>query len=162
MIRWVAAGLLLMLYAAPAGLRAGPFVISLEVSDEAKKQTAQLQPAAKANAIVKRPSLKAAAGARFTAKWKVSSGSKELMKDVLVHFYVVRIDKPGQMPPPLEPKSVVIESALTMDFAAKDITSGELQFRPLGAGIYLVRIEAQDPAQPREREYFAAMDLVVK
>ena len=84
------------------------------------------------------------------------------MKDVLVHFYVVRIDKAGQNPPPLEPKDVVIETAQTLDFAADVSTTAEVEFKPDRPGIYLVRVETQNTAEQANHEHYAAMEITVR
>lgn len=103
-----------------------------------------------------------AKGSRVTADWKVTNVGKQPLTDVLVHFYVVRIERPGQAPPPLEPKEVVIESALTMDFPVNGSTSAAVQFLPDKAGTYLVRIESPGTDQTRGQDHFAALDIVVK
>ncbi|HET6251114.1 MAG TPA: hypothetical protein VFE47_25740 [Tepidisphaeraceae bacterium] len=147
----------------PAIARANHFTITLDVSDGTHKQTGKTESEPpKAGEIVVRPVMETKAGAKCTAKFKLTCASKELLKDVLVHFYVVKIGKPGQNPPPLEPKDVVIETAQTMDFAEGTTTSAELEFTPDRAGIYLVRIETQGTAEAKGHEHYAAIDLVVK
>lgn len=139
------------------------FTVSLDVSDGKGKQSAatQIDPP-KDQKIVHRPVIEGAADARFTATWKLTATGAEPLKDVLVHFYVVRIDRPGQASPPLEPKDVVIESALTMDFEPKGSASATVKFQAPQAGTYLVRIETQGGAEKKSHEHFAAIDLVVK
>ena len=85
-----------------------------------------------------------------------------MFKDALIHFYVVKIDKAGQNPPPLEPKVVVIETAQTLDFTADISASAELEFKPDKPGIYLVRVESQNTAEHAAHEHFAAMEIHVK
>jgi hypothetical protein len=152
-----------MLISAPRRGSANTFNITLTVAAGDHKQTASSAvDIAKDHSSPVRPAMQAAPGQRFTARWKVTCIGKEPLKDVLVHFYVVRIDKLGQAPPALEPQEVVIESAQTMDFAAGSTTSAELQFKPDHAGIYLIRVEAQGAADGDGHEDFAALDLVVK
>lgn len=141
---------------------AGDFDLSLQVSDAGHKQsTASAAEKAASSTLVNRPKMEAPANALLTAHWTVKCTSKDPLTDVLVHFYVVRIDKPGQAPPPLEPRSVVIESALTMDFEAGKTSSAELQFRPDGPGIFLVRVETEARVGNADHEDFAALDLIV-
>jgi hypothetical protein len=134
------------------------FKVSLSVAGGEQKQTDASKPENKEKMKAVRPIMQSTDGVRFTASWKVTSVGKEPQKDALVHFYVVRIEKPGQAPPALEPTEVVIETAQTMDFATGSTTSAELQFKPDRAGVYLIRIEAEGSAG----QDFAAIDLVVK
>src|SRR5689334_19354203 len=101
---------------APVQLRADHFEVSLSLTDGQNSQTAktETEPAPKAREMPVRPTMDSAFGTRCTASWKLTCQSKETLKDVLVHFYVVRLDKAGQAPPPLEPKDVVIETAISM------------------------------------------------
>jgi hypothetical protein len=140
--------------------RAGAFSANLDVSDGTRKQSTSSESAAanKSNPAAERPSLTAAAGDRLVIRWSVTRTAHDAAKDVLVHFYLVRIDRPGQAPPPLAPDAVLLESALTMDFDTKAATSAQMTFRPEKPGAYLLRIEAQGSSGPT----YAAMDLVVK
>jgi hypothetical protein len=105
--------------------------------------------------------MNAALGKQCTAKFKVSSNSKDIFKDALVHFYVVRIEKAGQNPPPLEPKEVVIETAQTLDLSPGGSTIGEVEFKPDRAGLYLVRVETQNTAEQAGHEHYAALEITV-
>jgi hypothetical protein len=153
--------LILCLFTYPA--HADNFTVSLEVTDGAAKKTADTETdPPKAGGIVIRPIMEAKAGAQCTAKFKVVCTGNDTLKDVLIHFYVVKTDKAGQAPPALDPKDVVIETAQTMDFSDKTATSAELQFLPEKSGMYLIRVETQSPAEQKGREFYAAMDLAVK
>jgi hypothetical protein len=147
----------------PGLVLANHFTVTLELTDGSNKQTANTETEPpKAREIVVRPVMQSKLGAKCTAKFQLTCNSKETLKDVLVHFYVVKIDKAGQEPPPLEPKDVVIETAQTMDFAEKGTTSAELEFVPDHAGLYLVRVETQGTAEVKGHEHYAAMEIVVK
>jgi hypothetical protein len=149
--------------AIPRRVLGNHFEVTLAVSDARSTQSATTETdPPSAGAIVKRPVMESAFGTRCTASWKVTSENKEMLKDVLVHFYVVRIDKLGQAPPPLEPTQVVLETALSMDFANHTKSSAQLQFQPDRPGIYLIRIETQGTTEAKRHEHYAAMDLVVK
>ncbi|HSU68063.1 MAG TPA: hypothetical protein VLJ39_14395 [Tepidisphaeraceae bacterium] len=141
--------------------RGAGFECSLEASDG--KTTQSAKPGSKDNSPMgKRVVLEASAASAVTVKWKVVRAAKDQAKDVLVHFYVVKLTRAGQAPPPLDPKQVTVESALTMDFPAKETASGSQPFQVDGAGIYLIRIEAgADPDKPG-MEDFAEIELVAK
>lgn len=148
---------------------AEPYAGRLKLSGEnATKEAAIVNEATAAiNAVpfapqTPRPTLASAAGQKLTANFTFLNASKRTFTDVLIHFYVVRIDRPGQAAPPLEPKDVVIESAQTMDFVPGGQTTATLTFTPDRAGVYLVRLET--PAVPDERVavHSASLELVVK
>ena len=166
-MRPILIALLLAGLSQPARVWADAFSMTLEVSCGAARQSATTQsdaprvPGAIQPPLVKRPLLQVAAGEKLTAKWKAANTGPQPAVDVLVHFYVVRIEKPGQAPPPLEPHEVVIETAGTMDLPPAGSTSAELQFLPDRAGAYLVRIEIPVSDQGGQAHY-AAIDLVVK
>lgn len=106
--------------------------------------------------------LDALADGSFIATWKVTRTDAAEVKDVLVHFYVVKLDRAGQAPPALDPAKVTIESALTMDFANGKSSQATQQFRVDGPGVYLVRIEAgTDPDNPGQADY-AEIELSLK
>jgi len=78
----------------------------------------------------------------MTVKWTVTSTAKTgVVKDVLVHFFVVRGEKLGQASVPKLDKDVAAESALTMDFKPKEQGHGRAQLHHrCGTGIYLLRL----------------------
>lgn len=141
---------------------AAGFVAELKVSDGHTTRSAGSGTPRDAGPGAHRPSLDAPADRPFTAEWTVTRTGSAEAKDVLVHFYVVKLDRPGQAPPSLNPEKVAIESALTMDFAKGKSSHAAMQFRVDGPGIYLVRIEAGgDPDKPGQEDY-AELQLTVK
>ena len=158
---WLALGVILFLSTGELARGAG-YELSLETTDGKEKQTASSRPAEAAKPAGKRVMMEARTDAQFTATWKVKRTGRDEAKDVLVHFYVVRIGRPGEAAPPLEPKLVVIESALTMDFSAGAGAGAALKFKVDEPGVYLVRIETRPNADETGHEDFAAMDLVIK
>jgi hypothetical protein len=139
--------------------QAEEFRLSLELSQDSHHQaTTNPVDDHEVKPIVKRPSMTIDAGSRVTAAWKVTYVAKPPINDVLVHFYVVKIARPGQAPPPLAPQAVLLESALTMDFATGASTQAKQEARLRDAGVYLVRLEAQGAGEPG----IAEMELVVK
>jgi len=139
--------------------RADGFSATVEVSAGDQKASAANDAAVrKDKPLSSRPRLQASADGKFTIRWKITRTAAEPVKDALVHFYLVQIERPGQAPPPLEPGIVQLESALTMDFDAKTSASAQMSFRPQKAGVYLVRIEVEGA----NAATFAEMDLVAK
>jgi hypothetical protein len=106
--------------------------------------------------------LMAAADAPVTVRWTLRNLDQATVKDVLVHFFVVKVDKPDQREVPKLDKHVVVESALSMDFRPKDRSEGDLTFTVPQAGCYLIRLELKGAAGKDERQPFAALDLVVR
>jgi hypothetical protein len=105
-------------------------------------------------------------GQTVTVTWTVASTAKkdkETVKDVTIHFFVVKEEKVGQTTVPKLDKDVPVESALTMDFKPKDRNDGELTFTIDTPGAYLLRLESIGAAVGKDgHEHFAALDLVVK
>ncbi len=87
---------------------------------------------------------------------------KATVKDVLVHCFVVKIDKADQQEVPKLTKGVVVESALTMDFKTQDKTEGEISFTPPNPGRYLLRLELKNAGAKDGREPFAALELLIR
>jgi len=140
---------------------AAGFEASLSVSQGNTRQSTKTA-ATTRGALERRVQLAGPPGARFTATWKMTRTAKDQADDVLVHFYVVKLDRPGEAPPPLDPNRVVIESALTMDFPSGEAASANQPFRIDEPGVYLVRIEIAIDTQHAAREDYAEMELVVK
>jgi hypothetical protein len=144
--------------------RADHFSIDLEakagdVSKSAKMDTAALGVKPRARGV-----LEARAGKPITVKWTVASTAKKgEVKDALIHFFVVKEEKAGQVAVPKLDKEVVVENALTMDFKPKDKTEGELTFQIDAPGNYLLRLETKETTSGIDgHEHFAALDVVVK
>jgi len=144
--------------------RADHFTIDLEVKAGGASKTVKADRAALGVKAKEREALTAKAGATMTVKWTVTSTAKTgVVKDVLVHFFVVRQEKLGQASVPKLDKDVAAESALTMDFKPKDKATGELSFTIAAPGIYLLRLETIGAASGADgHEHFAALDLVIK
>jgi hypothetical protein len=143
---------------APAALRADDFSIDLkaQAGKEAKIVEAKF-PAVPKKA--ERQILSVAANTSVTVKWtarKTDQGA--VAKDVLVHFFVVKEDRPDQQEVPKLTKGVIAESALTMDFKSQDKAEGEIAFTIPNAGCYLIRLELKGGGVGG---VFAALDLLV-
>jgi hypothetical protein len=163
MIRIFHFALLLTLMAFSTSARADHFAIELEVkgpiaSHVAKSETAGLGVKPKTRAV-----LEIQAGDQVTIKWTLGNSGKDTSKDVLVHFYAVKISKAGDPPPPKLDKDVLLETALTMDFKPKDKSHGELTLKPEKPGVYLLRLETIGAsAGANDHEHFATLDLVAR
>lgn len=131
------------------------FSLVLNVSDGKTRQSVETERQRPAIAPMRRTIVEGSTGSQFTSDWKVTRAAKDTAADVLVHFYVVRLDKTGEAPPPLDPKRVVVESALTMDFPPGETARASMPFRVDGPGVYLIRIEAGS-------DDFVELEMVVK
>jgi hypothetical protein len=140
--------------------RADQFTIDLVARSAKEPKAGEAVYPAKQSA---RAALMAGADAPVTVKWTVRSAEPtSTVKDVLVHFFVVKLDKPNQQEVPKLTKNVVVESALHMDFRPKDKTGGEITFIVANPGIYLIRVELKGIADKDGREPFAALDLIAR
>lgn len=149
-----------------ASARAGGLAMSLHVSQGKRKaatKTTRVQPSLKKK---RQPRIvfRAEAGKRLKVKWKALNESKtSTHKDVLVHFYVVPEKKAGQPKvPPLGKDDVEHEGAVTLDFKPGDKAEGEFTATIAKAGSYLVRVETIGLSGREGREFYAALDVVLK
>ena len=138
------------------------FTPSLSVSDGKDHRVSAVSTAGLHKPLEKRESMHAAADADFVAEWKMVRSAPNEEKDVLVHFFVVKIDRVGEAPPPLDPGIVLMESALTMDFPAGNKATAKLRFRLNEPGIYLVRVEAGADPRKAVQPDFAELELIAK
>src|SRR5439155_1522421 len=101
----------------------------LKVQADKATKSASAQVAAPGVKPKPRGVLRVRARTPITARWTLTNADpKTTFKDVLVHFFTVKIDNLGQTVVPKLTKGVMAESALTMDFGPKDATKGELTF----------------------------------
>jgi hypothetical protein len=144
--------------------RADHFTIDLEVKGSKAGHTVHAETAGLGIKPKPRAVLEIQAGDKITIKWTLTStASKDTVKDVLVHFYAVKIAKPGDPPPPKLDKDVLLETALTMDFKPKDKTEGELSLQVDKPGVYLLRLETIGAAVGADgHEHFANLDIMAR
>ena len=137
------------------------FDAALELSDGTTTQKSRSNPQS-AGPTAHRVVFDGKVGASFTVSWKIVRTDKTEVKDVLVHFYIVKLERQGESPPALDPKIVVLESAVSMDFPQNKVCSAKQQFKVDEPGVYLLRIEAGgDPDKPAAED-FVEMELVAK
>lgn len=147
----------------PSLARADDFTIDLNTQAGKKTEKAEAKYPAPDMKQTPRAVLLTAVDTPITVKWTVRNGDKAATaKDVLVHFFVVKIDKADQPEVPKLTKNVVVESALTMDFKAKDKSDAEISFTVPNPGRFLLRLELKNAGAKDGREPFAAMELLVK
>jgi hypothetical protein len=164
MPRVLLCGLLLSGLLRPGVAAAHHFTIDLKVQAGKASKTASAETAAPGAKPKPRAVLRVRAKTPITARWTMTNAdAKTTYKDVLVHFFTVKIDKLGQATVPKLVKGVAAESALTMDFKPKDATRGELTFTIDTPGVYLLRLETIGAAVGADgHEHFAALDLLVE
>lgn len=153
--------LLTLVFLCPLPLHANNFTIDLKAQSgkEAKTAEANYPPTGSKPRTI----LSVGADATIKVKWLVRHTELDATaKDVLVHFFVVKIDKPDQQEVPKLTKNVIVESALNMDFRPKDKTEGDLVFTIPHPGVYLLRLELKGAAAGDEPEPVAAIDVMVK
>lgn len=154
--------LLLGLLGPPLG-RADDFAIDLKAQAAKKPEKVEAKYPVPDTKPAPRAVLMIGVNTPITVHWSLRATDKAaLVKDALVHFFVVKIEKPDQQEVPKLTKNVIVESALTMDFKAQDKTEGEITFTVSNPGCYLLRLELKSAANKDGRAPFAALDLLVK
>ncbi len=82
------------------------------------------------------------------------------LESVVVHFFVVRQQKPGQKEIPDLKGDVVMESAFDMDFKPGGKAGQRTTIKIDTPGAYLIRVETRNTQS--DHEHFSAIDLVVE
>lgn len=110
-----------------------------------------------------RPSLTLKAGEAARVSWVAKNlDERAEVKDVLVHFFVVREKQPGQRAVPRLDESVTYEGALTTDLKPQEKADWHFDLTIDTPGSYLVRVETVGMAETHGHDHFAALDLVVE
>ncbi len=140
------------------------FAIDLEVKGPKANRTVHAETLGLGVKPKPRAVLEIQAGDTITIKWTLASTApKETVRDVLVHFYAVKINKAGDLPPPKLEKDVLLETALTMDFKPKDKSEVEHSLLVDKPGTYLLRLETIRAAGGTDdHEHFATLDLIAR
>jgi hypothetical protein len=144
----------------PSPVRADDFAIDLSAQAAKESKAAEAKYPLPDKKAQSRSVLTVAANTPITVKWTARNADKATVKDALVHFFVVKQEKPDQQDVPKLTKNVIVESALTMDFKAQDKTEGEITFTVPNPGCYLLRLEIKGIAV--KDEPFAALDVIVR
>lgn len=160
--RWavLAAALLFLPSAEPCN----QFSISIEVvaPGGGREKTTRTDTYPAAEDPAPRPVLKAGAGRQLTVAWKAENTGDVTFSDVVVHFFVVKEDRPGQPEVPELGKDVLHEGALSMDFMPADQSTGKFTITFDESGSYLVRVETNNLVGSHGHDHFAALDVVVE
>jgi hypothetical protein len=107
-----------------------------------------------------RPVLKAKPGEPIRIQFILTNVyPHKTLENVVVHFFIIRQEKPGQKEIPDLKGDVVLESAFDMDFKPGGKAGQRSTVRIDQPGAYLVRVETRNTQS--DHEHFAAIDLVV-
>lgn len=159
-------GALILTVVVAATARADDFEIAVSLKvGEKKVESKDTQTVALSGRMPKRPVLRAAAGDRLQVKWRATNThSSAALTDVLVHFFVVEEEKPGQekVPPLDADANVRHEGVLSTDFKPGDKASGAFTLKIDKPGAYLVRVETIGTAAVHGHEHYTAIDIVVE
>ena len=108
-----------------------------------------------------RPVAKVKAGEPLALQFVLTNNYPHgVKKDVVVRYYVVREDKPGQKNVPDLKKGTVTEGRFQMDFKPKCRVGARMAFAIQEAGVYLLRVETLNTDS--DHEHFAAIDVQVE
>lgn len=156
-------GLLLMMMVAACGLpaRAEHARITLEIHTAAGEQaTAHVDQTPPESGKNPRPVIHAPAGKPLRIQWILTNVyPNKTLKNVVVHFFIVRQERVGQKEIPALDDHVVIETAFDMDFQPGGKAGGRQTLRIDEPGVYLVRVETRQTQS--DHEHFSAIDLVI-
>lgn len=152
-----------VLLAKAAPIRAEHAKITLDVAGPNDQVTAFVDQTPPPSGKNPRPVLKVKAGDPVRVQCHfVNVYPHKTLTDVVVHFYVARIDAVGQkdLPDLSEPDRLVIETAFDMDFRPGGKAGARTTVKVATPGVYLVRVESRNTQS--DHEHFAAVDLVVE
>ena len=159
----------LCVFLSATSVRADDFVMTVSVNSkpvnskkrEVKTKFTYEKPSGKK--LQKRPVFKAAKGELLNVKWSGKNAvAGDSVKDLLIHFFVVKQKQTGQEKVPKLGNETLHEGALVMDFKPSDSVSGEFTIRIRKAGSYLVRVETIGMADKHGHDHYAALDIVVE
>jgi len=110
-----------------------------------------------------RPVLRAKADDDLRVLWRATNTHRsDAFQDVLVHFFVVKVDKIGQEKVPNVLKDAEHEGALTTDYNPEERSSGQFTVKIRKRGAYLLRVETIGMQAKHGHEHYAAMDLLIE
>jgi hypothetical protein len=108
-----------------------------------------------------RPRVKARVGEALQIRWEMrNTSARTTLKEMVVHFFIVREEKAGQKETPDPRKGAVAENAFATDLAPGATTRGTLKIALDEPGAYLVRVESLYTQQ--DHEHFSAVDVEVE
>lgn len=139
------------------------FYITLKVQSSMGQGEASMDTTPPIGGVNPRPMVKAKVNEDIRVRWNMKSGFPHgTMKNVTVHFFVVKEQDIGQkpVPDPAGPAGVV-DNSFSMDFAPTGAASGMLRFHISEPGNYLVRLQSENTHDEHEHEHFSAIDLQI-
>jgi hypothetical protein len=114
-----------------------------------------------AGGLTPRPLLKVKAGEPLVLQFFFTNTYPHgVRKDVVVHYFVVREQKPRQKELPDLRRGVVTEGKFTLDFKPQGRVGARLAFTVRTPGVYLVRVHSVNTQS--DHEHFSALDLKVE
>lgn len=137
--------------------------VRLDVQTESGTETAGVDQTPPESGKNPRPVAHAKAGEAVKVQYVLTNVyPHKTLPDVVVRFYVGRIEKVGQKPlPDLDGEGVrVLETAFDMDFRPGGHAGARMTLPKLEPGVYLIRVETANTQS--DHEHFSAVDLVVE
>ena len=135
--------------------------INLDVIGPKGQQTAFVDQTPPAYGKNPRPVLKVKAGDPIKVNWMLTNVyPHKTLENVVVHFFVVKVDKVGSKTPPDLNGEVVMQSAFEMDFKPGAKAGLKNSLKITEPGVYLVRVETRQTNS--DHEHFSAIDLVIE
>ncbi len=148
-----------------AGRHAGAehFDILLRVSSGDKQAQASMDTTPPIGGFNPRPVLKVKPGDPIKIAWNVKNSSPHgALKNVSLHFFIVRQANTGQKPvPDAAGLAGVFDSSFTTDMAIGAVSSGALKLKLSDPGSYLIRLQSEGTHEDAGHEHFSAIDVEV-
>jgi hypothetical protein len=144
--------------------RADHITVKLKVTVGKASLSAATETAAVGAKEKERRVLRVKAGRPIFFEWALKNvDAKKAVKDVRVHFFVVKEKELGQKTRPRLDKDVAAENVQVVDFNPDEGAKGNLLIPIDKPGPYLVRVETYGAAVGNEgHEHFAALELLVQ
>ena len=140
------------------------FDILLRVNAAGKQEETYMDTTPPIGGVNPRPVLKVNAGDEIRVSWRLKNSSPHgALKNVTIHFFVVREAKTGQKPVP-DPagEAGIFDDSFTTDMAIGAVSTGSLKLKIGEAGSYLVRLQSEGTHEEAGHEHFSAIDVEVR
>jgi len=133
-------------------------VIDLRVISPNGQATATTDQEPPAGGVNPRSTMAVRVGERLLLQFILTNAYPHgVLKEAIVRYFVVRVDKMGQKKLPDLKKGVVTQGRVVMDLKPKCRVGARMQFRIDQPGVYLVRVDTLNTHS--DHEHFAAIDL---
>lgn len=140
------------------------FDMLLRVMSGDKQAQSEMDTTPPIGGVNPRPILKVKSGDPIRVTWRLKNSSPHgALKNVSIHFFVVREAKTGQKPVP-DPagEAGIIESSFTSDLKFGATSTGAVKLRLTDPGSYLVRLQSEGTHDESGHEHFSAIDVEVQ